>query len=278
MKPIENTVNPKLERFVQEVRANLDESQVLESLIKELALHKLELAEFKRELAVIRAHQRMRDILLPRAKEEYSGRKQAAIDAGMPLGAEQGFYALEYDGRGRPFRWTGPGRVFHFDLHLDRSTPLRFTLHLAPWCEKYARGLRCFSDGVEIPLVKQPCNWAVEYGAVLLPREVLGVTRIEFLVAKTFSPALLSADAAADKRQLGVVFLDLTASEADDGQVNAYLEEADQLRQAARLEQQAPPASPAVATAELQTATEAVADLPLPTDTTGPAVAGLTGE
>ena len=224
----------KIAPFVAEIRSRLDDNQIVDSLIRELAMARLTAAEIQRDLTMVKAHQRTRDILLPQARMEFLGVRSAHVDAGMPLQEASGFYSIEYASNGRPYRWTGPDRQFQFDLHLDRTLPLQFLLHLASWGPATTRRLRCFADGIEIPLVHRPCAWAVECAGLLLPREVLGLTRIEFVCAETFQPATQSAthSAAGDQRALGVIFLDLLVDAADAAFTDAYLEESDILTRA----------------------------------------------
>ncbi|MEK8030650.1 hypothetical protein AACH06_07405 [Ideonella sp. DXS29W] len=218
----------RLKALAREIRDELGEHNVLDALARELAVSRLalaevsaELAEVRKEMEAIRLIQRSRDILLPQAKLQYAGRRQAAIEASMPMPAERGFYALERDGVGNPFRWTGPTRSFHFDLHLDRTVPLRFVLQMPLWGSEHAQGLRASCDEVSLPLLRRPGHRVLDFEGVLLPREVLGLTRLTFL-SERVSTVTSNEDEGAS-RQLGVPFLRLSVAEISDTEYADWL-------------------------------------------------------
>lgn len=225
-KSIINEVNSaKLAEYVDEIKARLDENSIVESLVKELAIQRLNQDELERNLTSMKAFMTMRDILLPEAMPRYEGIKQLKIDAAMPIKLEKGFYGIEHDKKGYPFRWTGPENSFFFDLHLCRTTPLKFSLTLSRWGTAPSNKIRCFSDNREIPLVMKLTSSVIEYSGVLLPLEALGVTRMEFSVAKMFRPN--PADSSSPL--LGVVFNNFTVDPATEHEVEAYLEACDML-------------------------------------------------
>jgi hypothetical protein len=216
-----NEVNPaKLDMYVNEIKANLDENNMVDSLVKELAALKLTQDELVKGLASAKSYITMRDILLPEAKLRYEGIHQVKIVATMPLKAEKGFYGIEHDEKGEPFRWTGPQSSFFFDLHLCRTAPLKFNISLARWGTAPSNTIRCFSDNYEIPLIRTLTNSTISYTGILLPREVLGVTRLEFSVAKMFrsNPNNNSSPL------LGVVFTSFTVDPATKSEVDAHLD------------------------------------------------------
>jgi hypothetical protein len=218
----------RLKTLAREIRDELGEHNVLDALARELAAGKLaladvtqELASLKRELDAIRLVQKSRDILLPQARNQYAGRRKAVVEAGMPMPAERGFYALERDGVGNPFRWTGPTPSFHFDFHLDRSVPLRFMLQMPLWGADHANGLRAISDEMTLPLMRRTGNRVLDFEGMLLPRESLGVTRLTFVVDHVSTVA--SDNEENTTRQLGVPFLRLTIAEASDDELANWL-------------------------------------------------------
>ncbi|HEV8689465.1 MAG TPA: hypothetical protein VGQ91_04145 [Ideonella sp.] len=218
----------RLKTLAREIRDELGEHNVLEALARELATGRLALAELtqelagvKRELDAIRLVQKSRDILLPQARAQYAGRRKAVVEAGMPMPSDRGFYGLERDGLGNPFRWTGPTQAFHFDFHLDRSVPLRFVLQMPLWGAEHAQGLRAICDEMTLGLVRRSGNRMLDFEGMLLPREALGVTRLTF-VAEHMSVASSDADEGAT-RQLGVPFLRLSVSEASEAEVAEWL-------------------------------------------------------
>jgi hypothetical protein len=218
----------RLKALSREIRDELGEQNVLDALARELAAGRLAIAELthemaglKRELEAIRLVQKSRDILLPQARNQYAGRRKAVVEAGMPMPADHGFYALERDGVGNPFRWTGPSQAFHFDFHLDRSVPLRFVLQMPLWGGDHASGLRAMSDEMNLPLVRRAGNRVLDFEGLLLPREALGVTRLTF-IAERVSTVTSDSDENAS-RQLGVPFLRLAVNEASEAEVADWL-------------------------------------------------------
>jgi hypothetical protein len=218
----------RLKALTREIRDDLGEHNVLDALARELAASRLAMAELtaevvalRREVDVIKLLQRSRDILLPQARLQYAGRRKATIEAAMPMPAERGFYALERDGVGNPFRWTGPTQAFHFDFHLDRSVPLRFVLQMPLWGAEHAQGLRASCDDMGMPLLRRPGNRVLDFEGVLLPRESLGVTRLTFLADHLSTVTSNEEDGAT--RQLGVPFLRLNVSEISDADYAEWL-------------------------------------------------------
>ncbi|HJV70905.1 hypothetical protein [Ideonella sp.] len=218
----------RLKTLAREIRDDLGEHNVLDALARELAAERLALADLlqdmaalKRELDAIKLVQKSRDILLPQARTQYAGRRKAVVEAGMPMPAEHGFYALERDGVGNPFRWTGPSTEFHFNLHLDRSVPLRFVLQMPLWGAEHAGGLRATCDEMTLPLLRRPGNRVLDFEGMLLPRESLGVTRLTFIANQVRTVPAESDEGA--PRQLGVPFLRLTIGEASEAEFAEWL-------------------------------------------------------
>jgi hypothetical protein len=218
----------RLKSLAREIRDELGEHNVLDALARELAAGRLamaqlseEVAGLRREVAAIKLVQQARDILLPQAREQYAGRRKLVIEAGMPMPADRGFYGLERDGVGNPFRWTGPQAAFHFDFHLDRTVPLRFVLQMPLWGSEHAQGLRATSDEAVLPLLRRAGHRVLDFEGVLMPRESLGVTRLTF-VAHKLSTVPADAEETAT-RQLGVPFLRLAVSEMADAELADWL-------------------------------------------------------
>ena len=187
-----NERSRKVTALAQDIREQLGEHNVLDALARELALSRLQVEDLatrleatEAELSAIKLAQRARDILLPRAAPEYAGRKEAQVDATAPLSAERGFHALERDGNGNAFRWTGPTQHFHYDLHLDRGGLLMFSLQVPLWGAEHAKNLASSSDGVMIPLRRRTVGRMLVLDGVLLPRAEIGLTRIDFQVERT---------------------------------------------------------------------------------------------
>ena len=214
-----------LAKQLQAIRQRVNANAPLESLMLELARQQALIDDLALQVRVLRAERSLGEALLPRVETSYGGLDRAHLDAGMPLDPEKGFYALEYDGNGQPFRWTGPQPVFSFDLHLDRRGPLAVALQIASGYGEVSDRLRAFSDGVELPLTRQTVAGGVAYSLVLLPRAMPGITRLSFLVKKLFTPAASHID----QRKLGVVFRELDVVPATPAQAQAYLGAVDDL-------------------------------------------------
>lgn len=218
----------RLKALAREIRDELGEHDVLDALARELAASRLALADMTAELATLRRDmdaiklaQKSRDILLPQARTQYAGRRKLAVEAGMPMPSEHGFYGLERDGLGNPFRWTGPTPAFHFDFHLDRSVPLRFALQIPLWGAEHAQGLRASCDEMTLPLVKRPGHRVLDFEGVLLPRESLGLTRLTFVTDHLST--VTSSDEEGVTRQLGMPFLRLNVGEISDADYADWL-------------------------------------------------------
>lgn len=222
-------MNQALRDRVREIRARINEGSPLESLLEELGRMQGLIEDLAAQVRVLRAQRSLRDLLLPEAQVAFKGINHVRIDAAQPLAESQGFYAMEYDAFGQSFRWTGPRPVFHFDLHLDRSAPLRLRVGLAKGFGARAKSLRAFVDGVELPLESADSPTRTDYAAVLLPREFLGLTRVAFMPTEMFRPAALPGQE--DQRVLGVVFRDLSIEPTSQDEADDYLRRCDVVTQ-----------------------------------------------
>jgi len=212
-----------------EIRQRINESAPLDSLLQELArlelmIHELttDMNHLAAEVRAARAQRLVRDVLLPQVSSQYRGFDSARVDAGMPLDDTSGFYPLEYDHLGHPFRWTGPHHTFHFDLHLDRSVPLRFWLSLSASDGEDPAATRAFSDGVELPCEVVDLGDRIELGGVLMPREAGGLTRLYFRpcsMAEAVAP-----EPGGEDRLLGVVFRELRIEPIAEDELHRWLE------------------------------------------------------
>jgi len=235
------------------IRQRVNASAPLDSLINELARQQGAIDDLVLKLRMLRAQQGLAEVLLPMVDSTAAGLKVARLDAGMPLAVEKGFYAMEYDGSGDPFRWTGPAPVFSFDLHLDRRQPLKLNVHIATGFGEASDEVRAFSDGIELPLLRQPVVGGITCSLVLMPRTSYGITRLSMLARKMFKPDAASLD----QRTLGVVFRALEVQPADDAEVQTYLGALDDLRHA----QMSEPIAPALADAGLLAPAALLADV-----------------
>jgi hypothetical protein len=141
------------------------------------------------------------------------------IDAIHPA-AETGFYDIEYEDSGWPFRWSGPSRDFSFSLKIDRNAPLRLRLHLIAMIDpKLQSDLLLLVDGVSVPIrvAEQEEGW-FEYEAII-PAGA-GVRETHLVIAV---PCLLQPNNIEDPRLLGVAFRELRIFPVEEGSVETPL-------------------------------------------------------
>ena len=70
------------------------------------------------------------------------------IDAAFSLSVECGFYYLEYDENGTPYRWTGPEPSFFFEVLVDRKAPANLRMHYSHIHSKEVEQfVQCYVDG-----------------------------------------------------------------------------------------------------------------------------------
>jgi hypothetical protein len=129
--------------------------------------------------------------------------KALDIDAAQLIEPQRGFYGLEYDGDGLPFRWTGPQRHFSFLVNIDRTTPLLVELD-ALWLidEAVQRDLTLLVDGQPLPFRLERGGSGYTGRAVLPPGPEQAATNLTFLLPGTAHAGLESAD----RRELGLAF------------------------------------------------------------------------
>ena len=132
--------------------------------------------------------------------------KSVLVDAAFPLTVEQGFYPVEQDSAGTPYRWTGPTRTFYFELFIDRSAPcilaLRFLRLFAVPLPMAT--VQCFVDGQPVESETDRVKQEFELHATLPSREMAGGTVVTFVCPATTSPR--EQGASKDDRSLGLAF------------------------------------------------------------------------
>ncbi len=214
----------RIQALTREIRDLLGDQNVLDALANELAIQRVEMDEFRAQLAglsneleVLRTVQRARDIILPGARADYALRQSITMDATAPVAPGTGLHMLEKDGKGTPFRWSGPSPSFQFDLHLDRSKEAVFALHIALWGRERAANLLCTGDDVDIPLASEVGPRALMLTGVLPARETLGVTTLRFTVDAMHTPSVAEGEV---PRPLGVPVLRLTAQASTTAEVD----------------------------------------------------------
>lgn len=126
---------------------------------------------------------------------------------------EHGFHEPEYGESGQPFRWTGPGRAFFFQLKVDRSVPVSFSLEILGALKPELLTTlvaRCESGPLELVHVSRD---EVHVFSGILPEAPQGsLTTIQFSISQVTAPSTMGHSE--DERLLGVRFsrLDLRPS------------------------------------------------------------------
>jgi hypothetical protein len=128
--------------------------------------------------------------------------RSTVVDASFSLSTEAGFYHLEYDNYGVPYRWTGPEPTFLFELFIDRQSPADFRLRFSQASFNQAqRPVRCYVDGHEIATVLIEIDGEYEVRGTLPPRDLTGGSVVSFLC-----PSVSAPSGQQDIRLLGLVF------------------------------------------------------------------------
>jgi hypothetical protein len=131
------------------------------------------------------------------------GMPQATVvDASFSLSTEAGFYHLEYDNQGVPYRWTGPEPTFLFELFIDRQLPAAIRLRFSQASFNQAqRSVRCYVDGHEIATMLIEIDGEYEVRGTLPPRDLEGGSVVSFVC-----PSVSAPSGQQDIRLLGLVF------------------------------------------------------------------------
>ena len=130
------------------------------------------------------------------------------VNAADSFPKSAGFYGLEYDEKGRAFRWTGPDRNFWLQLFVDRGAPASFALSFLDFFSNDPIDrLRAFVDGDEVPLSFRRNAEGYEAIGPLPIRSDAGGTVLTFVIPSVVSPA---AKVRPDSRMLGLRFLGLS--------------------------------------------------------------------
>jgi len=196
-----------LDPDVAQILARLDRSspdKLLNSIAEELCrlqqayqtlvarMHALEITQF--------AYDQMISSGEPTALEAMP--ETTVIDASFSLSTEAGFYQLEYDSHGVPYRWTGPEPTFLFELFIDRRLPatIRMRFSQATFAEAQ-QSVRCYVDGHEIATALVEMDGEFEVRGMLPSRDLVGGTVVSFVCPSVSAPA-----GQQDIRLLGLVF------------------------------------------------------------------------
>lgn len=143
------------------------------------------------------------------------------IDASFSLSTEAGFYHLEYDSMGVPYRWTGPEPTFLFELFIDRQAPAAFRMRFSQATFTHVqRTVRCYVDGHEIATSLVEVEGEFEVRGTLPQRDLVGGSVVSFVC-----PSVSAPGGQQDIRLLGLVFrwlrieaVPMAADDSDDAE------------------------------------------------------------
>ncbi len=186
---------------------------LLMSLAAEIARLSRVQADLSARLKAVEQMHTIEDRLLAVAtsKQLIAMPTSAVVDATQTMLDSVGFYALEFDGSSRPYRWTGPATDFSVEFFVNRQHGALFTLRFSRFsCPTNLADVRCLVDGVPVTI------HGVDLGTVgfeisgnLPVRLDTGPTLVTFVIPATASPRDLGLSS--DERQLGLSFQSLTA-------------------------------------------------------------------
>jgi hypothetical protein len=131
--------------------------------------------------------------------------RSVVIDAAFSLSVESGFYYLEYDVRGVPYRWTGPDPSFFFEVFVDRQAAATVRLRYSQiYSQEVGQPIQCYVDGEEIETTAIDVDGEFEVFGILPSRDSIGGTVLSFICPGVSSPS--TVEQSHDDRQLGLAF------------------------------------------------------------------------
>lgn len=129
------------------------------------------------------------------------------IDANAVRPLACGFYTVEHDAWGRPYRWTGPGRRFEFRLLLDRRRSWEFRMKLRAPGSADSKGLAAFIDSGEVVL-SGSLERGFNFVTGIIPPSDTNAARLAFEHQCTFVPQEIDPGSH-DRRRIGLQFFEL---------------------------------------------------------------------
>lgn len=186
---------------LRDALATADRHDAVEIISGELSALHVAVRALQQQMTLIRSFNELfpmiRDID-ERMRKQLQLPTTVSIEASELLFPADGFYALEYDDQGRPYRWTGPQQTFCFNVWVDRNRALSLDLHTIGFgASENANGLRAIIDGSCFEARPTESGFRV---SEIPPRPEPGPTTIVIEVAKMLKPA------GEDLRTLGVLF------------------------------------------------------------------------
>ncbi|MCB0335127.1 MAG: hypothetical protein KDD62_02440 [Bdellovibrionales bacterium] len=211
----------QIQQFTESIQQGLIESKsdMLSGLIREIAELKYQQQELSKQIEVYQRALSQRDALLPTLETDSANLSFPAtkilIDAMYPLGKAEGFFDVEFDGQGRPYRWTGPGTSFQFSIFIPNTQAYTGKLSLfGSLKSENLKKICVYVNGIKqeshIDVSK---DFALEF--TIAKRSTIGTVSIVFMIPETAIPNDVQPGAQ-DARRLGVAFhaLELVALES----------------------------------------------------------------
>ena len=198
----------QIDTLVAEIK-NKTQSNVIDGIIEEIATNRLIYQEIVKKIDILDSQLTINNIGLPIDVPQQVV-DELVISADFPLSADNGFYQLEYDARGKTMRWTGLSNSFGFDLCFDRTKDKIIILEiLSPLSEKNIPEMKCFVDHRETPLSIAKKDGICQLTASLAANNQLSNTKISYQIPELIRPCDINPNQK-DERNLGVAFYQLS--------------------------------------------------------------------
>ena len=212
-----------LMKLIQGLKNRLLAEEPVESILTELARLEASIAALRGKFERLDAKFRMlqaalleRDILVATGEAISELPNEQVIGADHLLDAADGFYGLEHDPEGRPFRWTGPTLQFRFTLYVDRTAPRRLEVSFLWACDpEMFPAIQCFVDRKALP-VRYTNDGATHRLIVDVSARTTadpGATTVICVLPKVISAKQMDPKSQ-DNRTLGVAFRELRIAAA----------------------------------------------------------------
>jgi hypothetical protein len=184
------------------------------SLIEELVQLNTRTEQALRQIQALKSFEMFRDhlIVVEAAKAADPRPASLKLDAAQLLNPGDGFHGLEYSESGIPYRWTGPGREFSFNVYVSRRQPVEVTLQATKLIQPELQSeLLLIADGepMNLKFDKEKEKWVAR--TTLPEREGLSATHLTFVLGSVGSPP-----GGTDTRLLGIAFHEIEFHPAAD--------------------------------------------------------------
>lgn len=205
----ELTQHPQVDHY-ERLQKLIAQNSAAEVLVRELANLMVRVDAQELTIARLSAALDLRDALLAiPATAATLLPQRTEVSADVFLNDVRGFYGLEWDRTGKPYRWTGPERASMIDLCVDRAEPKAFNLALLKMRpDGRDHACRILVDGQPVPCRIQQTDTLVVFSGILPAAENRVKTEVCILTPTLYSPAEMNPGSG-DNRRLGVAFMKL---------------------------------------------------------------------